>query len=115
MLDLQIREQLIKYLASEISLREFQRWFVTATCDLEAVENVSAFKLASDIELLLSEYTSGHLSEEELRSELRQFVEKSTFNLNFGTSASSHHVTSASNSTTRCQSVGIGSVAVLVS
>ena len=86
MLNLQIREQLVKYLASEVSLREFQRWFVPATWDLKATDNASTYKLVSDIGLLLAEYTSGHLSEDELRNDLRSFVEPVT--LVFGTSAS---------------------------
>ncbi|MDT4953580.1 MAG: hypothetical protein QOJ02_1718 [Acidobacteriota bacterium] len=74
MLDIEIRNRLSRYLSSQISLRELQEWFVPATWDVDQSPNQTARHLAYSIELRLAEYTSGHLSENELRHELLQFL-----------------------------------------
>jgi hypothetical protein len=75
MFDIEIRKKLIQYLDSEISLKEFQEWFVPATWDIDQSDNVAAQDLAYAIELRLAEYSSGHLPENELHTELQQLVE----------------------------------------
>ena len=71
-----IHRWLKRFLDSEISLSEFQQWFVPATWDVDDLESEEAQEFASEIALRLAEYTSGHLSESELQSELVQLREQ---------------------------------------
>jgi hypothetical protein len=79
MLELTVRQKLIEYVASRISLQEFQRWFVPATWDVHLSGEQGAIDLAYRIELRLAEYTSGHLPENQLRSELGELLCRATF------------------------------------
>jgi hypothetical protein len=75
-LDLQIRDQLVRYLGKEISLKEFRNWFDASTWDMErSGANRDAMELAGEIELRLSEFSNGHWTEEELRNKLMPLVE----------------------------------------
>ncbi len=67
-LDLEIHNQLVKYLGAEISLDQFRDWFDASTWDVEAVGNRAAQDLAAEVELRLAEYTNGHRTESELRA-----------------------------------------------
>jgi hypothetical protein len=69
-----IREQLTRYLSGEISLQEFQRWFISTTWDVEQSNDLAAEELAQAIELRLAEYTNGDWTEQELRGWLRSLV-----------------------------------------
>jgi hypothetical protein len=98
-LELEIREQLIRYLAAgTASLREFRDWFDAATWDIEE-QAISQFTsgLAAEIELRLAEYANGHLSEEELRAQLRPLVRASQIDWALTASEPRKH-TSSSNS-----------------
>ncbi len=66
----EIRVALARYLDGSVSLREFDRWFTRATWEI--VSDPVAEALADEIELRLSEYTSGHWTEEELRKIFRE-------------------------------------------
>ena len=59
-MDEEIKAMLARYLRDEISLREFSRWFVPATWDLDRANNRLARELAADIDLRLAEYSHGH-------------------------------------------------------
>jgi hypothetical protein len=59
--DLEIRGKLADYLAGELPLRDFDRWFTAATWDTADAESV-----AGEIELAIDEYTSAHWTEAEL-------------------------------------------------
>jgi len=72
----EIREQLARFLAGEIPLDEFEDWFVQRSWDAHLDSEQSAQKLAYAVELRLAEHSSGHLSEQELRQELRPFVQQ---------------------------------------
>jgi hypothetical protein len=74
MLDTEIREHLAKFLSSQLTLHEFEEWFVPATWDVYHSGNLDTIRLASEIELNLAEFASGHLSEDELRDALRPLV-----------------------------------------
>lgn len=65
-----IREALARYVSGEIHLVQFQEWFVPRAWEALA-ERSCASDLAADIELLLAEFTSGQLTEAELREALR--------------------------------------------
>jgi hypothetical protein len=66
----EIREQLDRYLFGDISLREFEDWFVPATWDAHKAKDPEVDNLADEIEMALSEYTDGQLSSDVLRSRL---------------------------------------------
>ena len=70
----EIRNQLVRFLAGEISLDEFEDWFVQKSWDAHGGSDPSTQRLASAVELRLAEHSSGHLSEVDLQDELRPFV-----------------------------------------
>ena len=82
MLELEIRQRLINYLLDRISLREFQEWFIPNTWDIHlSGEPQGAIALTNDIELRLSEFSSGHLPEVQMRREFSQLLSQATFTL----------------------------------
>jgi len=105
-LDLIIRGELIRYLVGEISLRDFQNWFVSATWNLEETHNSLAQELASEIQLKLAEYTNGHWSEEELRRILRPLVQSYTVAITLGTQALPSTFSTTNSESLRHQFVG---------
>lgn len=68
----ELRDHLTRYLAGEIGLQAFQEWFVPSFWNLPTPE--VAPMAARAVELALAEYTGGHLSEDELRDQLRPLV-----------------------------------------
>lgn len=68
--DLKIRSSLVRYLNRDISLAEFQDWFVPVAWGIERTGNRVAIDLAGEIELRLAEFSNGHWTEPELRSKL---------------------------------------------
>jgi hypothetical protein len=75
-LDFNIREQLARYLANEISLREFGDWFFPETWDEDQLRDLALVNLVYGIKLRLAEFSHGDWTENELRSLLRPFIEK---------------------------------------
>lgn len=78
MLDADIRDRLAQYLRGELTLRSFQEWFIRETWDIQNSEPQYILDLAYSIKLKLAEYTNGHLTEDDLRKALRQYVEHFT-------------------------------------
>jgi hypothetical protein len=70
MLDTEIRERLADYLDDEISLGQFEEWFIPETWDVERERNEMAADLTRSIMRLLVMCSNGDLSEDELRREL---------------------------------------------
>ena len=70
-LDLDIREKLASYLVGEISLGEFEDWFVPASWNVAQSNNSNAVNLVYEIELWLAEYSDGHWNEQELKNYLK--------------------------------------------
>ena len=70
----QIREQLAQFLDGQISLDEFEDWFVQNTWNIHLSGSVSAEMLTFAIEESLSEYSSEHIDEAILRSELSNII-----------------------------------------
>jgi hypothetical protein len=73
-IDLEIRERLGRYLSRDISLHDFQSWFVPVLWNIEQTQNAEAIELAGEIELRLAEFSNGDWTEAELRSKLEPLV-----------------------------------------
>jgi len=73
-LDLAIRDKLASYLVGEISLAEFEDWFVPASWNVAQSNNQNAINLVYEIELWLAEYSDGHWREDELKQHFRSLV-----------------------------------------
>ncbi len=74
--DIEIREQLANFLSGSLSLEQFEDWLVQNSWNMHKDADDVAQHLASEIELRLSEHSSGHLSDSALRNELLPFVTK---------------------------------------
>ena len=68
--ELEIRKELSRFLTNEITLDDFEDWLISKSWNMHLDSSGEAQSLASEIELCLSEYSSGHLELEELRAEL---------------------------------------------
>jgi len=71
-IELEIRRRIASVLAGESSLRDFYRWFMPATWDLEGVQSPEAIQLIHDITHLFSELSAGDLSRAEILHELER-------------------------------------------
>jgi hypothetical protein len=117
--DFNIREQLARYLAKEISLREFEDWFFPETWDVDQLGDLALMNLVYGIKLRLAEFSHGDWTENELRSLLRPFIEKfdidippSQIKVQYGTSSINSRIPSST--IYSGQSVDIRSSAVYV-
>jgi hypothetical protein len=81
-LSVEVDEQIIKYLGGELDLEQLQEWFVPMFLSLPEPE--SASEAARNLELLLGEYSGGHLSEEALKAELRPLVQTRRVDVGMG-------------------------------
>jgi hypothetical protein len=77
-LDRQIREHLVRYLSGELSLRDFNRWFMPATWNVDRAGNDDAERLVGDIGLALAELQAGHATEEHVRALFDRLVHTRT-------------------------------------
>jgi len=73
-IDLEIRDWLARYLNGDISLHEFEEWFVPVAWSIEQSRNADAIELAGEVELRLAEFSNGHWTEDDLRSKLEPCV-----------------------------------------
>ena len=69
-----LRQALASYLSGELSLAAFDDWIAVQTWDMHRGSSEQAQKLAGAIELRLAEHSAGHLSGEELRSQLQSLL-----------------------------------------
>jgi hypothetical protein len=69
-----IREQLRRYLANEISLDEFRHWFDVETWDIIDKCPPATQQFAGEIELRIAEFTNGHRTEDDLRTMLQPLL-----------------------------------------
>jgi hypothetical protein len=74
----QIRNKLAFYLAGIVSLEAFEDWFAVQTWNVEHAGSKAAEILTYDIEACLTEYTSSHISESELRQEFDKLIHAET-------------------------------------
>ena len=68
--DVEIRQQLANYLNGEITLDEFQHWFVPRSWNFDQDSSGSLRNLVSAIELALAEFSNRDWTKDELRSQL---------------------------------------------
>ena len=80
----QIREEISHYLDGKISLDHFEDWLVQQSWNMHLDSDKDAQKLVAAIELRLGEYSSGHLTRDELRTELTLYVTRFTERIEFG-------------------------------
>ena len=65
--ELEARQQLARYLKGELTLNEFQDWFVPQSWNFHQASDPSLQKFVSGVELALAEFGNGDWSENELR------------------------------------------------
>ena len=70
----EIQSKLSGYLAGQIDLDEFHRWFIPATWDIDA-EPTPVKRLAHRVQLLLAEFANGHRPEADLQSKLWKLID----------------------------------------
>jgi hypothetical protein len=75
-LDIAIREQLARYLANEISLRDFKEWFFCETWDVDQKAGPALTDFIYGIKLDLAEFSHGDWTESELHRLLRASLEE---------------------------------------
>lgn len=63
----EINNRLSTYLAGQVSLSDFHNWFIPATWNIDS-ESDRVKRIAHRLQLLLAEFSNGDWSEEELRS-----------------------------------------------
>lgn len=69
-----LQQALASYLSGELSLPAFDEWIAIQTWDMHRSSPEQAQKLAGAIELRLAGYSAGHLSAEELQSQLESLT-----------------------------------------
>jgi hypothetical protein len=95
MIENQILELVIRYLAQEITFESFRDSF-----DQLSWEDSSADSLVSTIELWLAEYSAGHRSEEEVRVQLAGLVRVVRVDVQSTSSSLTYPVITSSDSVT---------------
>src|SRR5688500_10763648 len=105
----EIREQLLAL----SDLDAFEDWVARQSWDMQKDSDPNAQKLVGKIELALAEYSNGHLSEFELRQQLRNMAR--TYEVSFNGSVNSDVVTYSSNSKVQRPLVELQTAAVSVS
>lgn len=69
-----IREKVLAYLAGSLDLDGFEDWIAQSTWNIHQWGTSEAQNLAYTVELRLSEYSSGHLTDLDLRESLARTV-----------------------------------------
>jgi len=76
-----IRDQVYQYIKGDISLNDFQAWFVPATWNIHQTEDFSTQEMASEILGRLAEYLNGDWSQDEFIDILRRIAQNITISL----------------------------------
>jgi hypothetical protein len=63
----QIRDELRLYVSGQVPLSTFEEWLVAMSWNIHQTGDVSAMRLAYEIDLRLAEYANGHRTEDELK------------------------------------------------
>jgi len=76
MYSLELREQIARYLSTEIDLEELEIWTVQNLPDLAADPQSDDSSLTAAVDLCLAEYSAGIRSEEDIRRYLHAAMEE---------------------------------------
>lgn len=71
---LEIRQDLVRYLAGDVDLDAFRRAFLPKAWNIEQRADAETADLVREIDLSLAEFDQGHWNEDELRARLVPFV-----------------------------------------
>lgn len=71
---LEIRHDLVRYLAHDVDLDTFRKAFLPKAWDIEHRADAATADLVREIDLSLAEFDQGHWNEDELRTRLVPFV-----------------------------------------
>ncbi len=74
-LDVEIRSWIARVLTGEATLRDFYRWFVPATWEVERSGNAEAIRLTHALALLLNEFSAGDITADDVKRQLVPFAE----------------------------------------
>jgi hypothetical protein len=77
----ELRNQLIRFLNDELSLEDFEDWFVQNSWNVHKIPDLVLQRLVYAVELRLAEMSSEHLSEDEFRRELADLVKVYSMNI----------------------------------
>ena len=72
-LELAIQQHLMQYLSGAISLSDFENWFLPALWEIDS-EDGRARELAGTLHILISEFSRGDRTLQELRSGLAEMI-----------------------------------------
>ena len=67
----EVQEKLASYFSGDLDLPEFEDWFVQNSWGIQKLNDPKLRSLVHAVELRLSEFSSDHLSERDLRNERR--------------------------------------------
>lgn len=70
-----VRDHLADYLSGDLSLEEFDRWFVPTTWGIDKTGDQPTIDLTYEIILRLAEYSNGECTEDELKKLLLPLAE----------------------------------------
>jgi hypothetical protein len=70
----ELEAKILKYIAGSLPLDAFDQWFTAASWNMHQDSDAAAQLLAAEVELLFSEHSSGHLSDEDLKTRLWSLV-----------------------------------------
>ena len=90
-----VRSLLARYQSGELTLDDLKQEFIPLAWSVEESHDQVAIELASEVELRLAEFTSGHWTEDQLRSMIRPLA---VTELDFGSVGPSPDDTGSSNS-----------------
>ncbi len=72
----EIRSRVADWLQGALALEDLEEWFARNTWDVHQWGDRDVVALVHEIELRLSEHSSGHLPEKQMADELRKFVQE---------------------------------------
>ncbi len=105
-LELEVRAQLGRYMRGETTLDDFHRWFAPATWNVHKTAHANAAELAYRIDAALAEYSSGQVTERQLRARFAPMVE--TYHFVYGEPERRPIVDATTPPTIQSQVVGAG-------
>jgi hypothetical protein len=76
-----IRDHIYHYIKEDLTLNDFQAWFVPATWNIHRTGDLSTEEMASEILGRLAEYLNGDWSQDEFKDILRRIAQNITISL----------------------------------